>query len=135
MTRATVFTTGTYESNITRLLADMKWGVTLEERDDSDNLLYRGRNVEHDAATTDTDWYIWRFTLDSQNVTREQGPLEGAWGNRENLEWELLASAKPQEVIDGFETHALLGEVIDQLKITNIHLSLLSGETIKKEDL
>jgi len=54
----------------------------------SGNMDYMGVNTYHAAATTDTDWEIWKFTYDvDKNTVRIQGPLQGSWDNRAALGW------------------------------------------------
>jgi YD repeat-containing protein len=56
--------------------------------DANDNLIYMGFNLVHKTATSEADWYIWKYTYDaSDNLTRKEGPLEGSWDNRASLAW------------------------------------------------
>ena len=53
----------------------------------SGNLDYKGINESHKAATSATNWLIWKYTWSDSNNTRIEGPLEGAWDNRASLDW------------------------------------------------
>ncbi len=53
------------------------------------NLIYYGKTVKSvDANTSKKEWYIWKFTWDSDdNLARVQGPILGAWSERTTLGW------------------------------------------------
>ena len=48
---------------------------------------YMGLHDTHDEDTSDTEWLVWKYTYSGNNVVRVEGPLEGAWDNRESLGW------------------------------------------------
>lgn len=54
----------------------------------SGDLIYKGVNVTHKAATDAATWYIWKYTWDGDDCTRIEGPLEGTWDNRASLAWD-----------------------------------------------
>ena len=56
------------------------------EYDGSGNLIYLGKNLTHDAATSNALWEIWKFTYSSGNLVRWER-LTGAWDNRATLDW------------------------------------------------
>lgn len=49
------------------------------------DILYEGFNVNHDAADTDTNWTIIKYTWDS-GITQQE-TLVGAWDDRATLSW------------------------------------------------
>lgn len=48
---------------------------------------YKGIHGTHKAATSDTAWLIWKYSWTGTDITRIEGPLEGAWDNRASLGW------------------------------------------------
>ena len=63
------------------------WHDIRMEYDASDNLVYRGVHENHNAATTDEDWEVWKYTWSGVTCTRIEGPLRGAWDDRASLSW------------------------------------------------
>jgi hypothetical protein len=55
--------------------------------DGSNNLIYRGYALKHKTATSDSEWYIWKYTYTGGNLTRMEGPLTGTWDGRAALSW------------------------------------------------
>jgi hypothetical protein len=53
----------------------------------STDLVYRGINGTHNAATSATTWKIWKYTYGSDGVARMEGPLDGSWDGRAALSW------------------------------------------------
>ena len=54
-----------------------------------DSLLkYRGVNEKHGISEDATDWQVWKYTYSDGDVSRIEGPLEGAWSNRSSLGWD-----------------------------------------------
>ena len=55
------------------------------------NLTYKGVHSTHDALTSVTSWWVWKFTWSAAypdgNLTRIEGPLEGSWDGRAALGW------------------------------------------------
>ena len=51
------------------------------------NLVYKGVHTDHNSATSDTGWEIWKYTWSGDGPTRIEGPLSGAWDNRATLSW------------------------------------------------
>lgn len=47
---------------------------------------YIGLNVTNTAATSSSDWKIYKFTYSGSNVTRIQSQT-GIWNNRASLVW------------------------------------------------
>jgi len=72
--------------DVERLLADDYWKDERLEYSGG-NLIYRGLNTTHKAATSATTWYIWKSTWVSDDCTRIEGPLVGAWDNNDGLAW------------------------------------------------
>ena len=73
--------------DVERLLAGNYWNDQRFEFS-GDDLIYKGLNTTHKALTSDTDWYILKYTWDgSGNPTRIEGPLVGSWDNRASLAW------------------------------------------------
>lgn len=50
-------------------------------------LIYKGVHRLHDAADTDAEWAIWKYTYTDANVVRIEGPLDGTWNGRASLPW------------------------------------------------
>jgi hypothetical protein len=61
------------------------------ENDSNKNIKYKGIHATHKALISDVNWLIWKFTWElissSYCLARIEGPLEGAWNNRDNLGW------------------------------------------------
>ena len=53
---------------------------------DSGNPTYKGVHHLHNAATSDSNWEIWKFTMTATDI-RIEGPLPGAWDDRAELSW------------------------------------------------
>lgn len=53
----------------------------------SGDLIYKGSHWLHDAATSDENWEVWKYTWDGSDLTRIEGPLTGAWDDRAALAW------------------------------------------------
>ncbi len=51
------------------------------------SLIYKGCHFRHNAEVTDDDWEIWKYTWSDGDLVRVEGPLPGAWSNRDGLEW------------------------------------------------
>ena len=63
-------------------------GSTLDTRleyDTDGNPTYKGYNALHGASVDATTWLIYKYTWSSGNATRIEGPLVGAWSDKENL--------------------------------------------------
>jgi len=67
--------------------SDGIWGDRLFFYDGSDNLLYVCRHPVHKAATSRTDWYIWKYTFSTDLISRIEGPLRGSVDGRAALDW------------------------------------------------
>jgi hypothetical protein len=50
-------------------------------------LIYRGTHYNHNTATSDDEWEIWKYTWDGGDPVRIEGPLRGAWDDRATLDW------------------------------------------------
>ncbi|OEU68401.1 MAG: hypothetical protein BBJ57_02230 [Desulfobacterales bacterium PC51MH44] len=53
----------------------------------SGDLVYRGINGTHNAATAATTWKIWKYTYGADGIDRIEGPLDGSWNGRAGLSW------------------------------------------------
>jgi len=107
---------------------------TSQRREYSDGkLIYHGCNIYPDAEITATDWEIWKYTYSGDNITLEEGPLQGAWDDRKTLAWskESIPYNKSTQSDDS-KIIELLTEILKHIKITNIQLSLISNEEIKE---
>jgi hypothetical protein len=51
------------------------------------DVIYIGKHADHDAATSDGSWYVWKLTWAAGDLTRKEGPLIGAWDDRTTLGW------------------------------------------------
>jgi hypothetical protein len=81
---------------------------------------------------SDDQWEIWKYTYSDGNKVREEGPLPGAWNNRAGLKWFDFNSSTTTDKVDMAEE--LMREILYQLKITNLHLSILTNEEITNVD-
>ena len=72
--------------DVEKLLAEGYWKDQRLEYSGS-NLIYKGLNTVHKAATDATTWYIWKFTWAGKNCTRIEGPLVGSWDGNSGLAW------------------------------------------------
>lgn len=53
------------------------------------HIKFKGCSLKHNADTSKNYWRIWKTTYDvNGEKIREQGPLLGAWDDRENLKWD-----------------------------------------------
>ena len=65
---------------------DYRYPYSLYEYDGSGNLVYMGQHYTHDAATTDENWRVYKYTYGADGITRIE-KLEGAWDDRSLLAW------------------------------------------------
>ena len=72
--------------DIEKLLAANYWKEQRYEFS-GNNPIYKGLHTTIGAATSNTNWYIWKFTFTGNNPTRIQGPIVGSWDNRASLGW------------------------------------------------
>ena len=73
-------------------LADDDWYPYLPQRVvrldySGSDMIYRGINTTHKAATSATNWVIWKYTYVSSILTKIEGPLVGTWDGRPALDW------------------------------------------------
>lgn len=52
-----------------------------------DNLIYRGINKVHKAATNSATWIVYKYTYTGTDLTMIEGPLIGTWDGRASLDW------------------------------------------------
>ncbi len=61
------------------------------ENDANKNMKYKGIHATHKALESNANWLIWKYTWElisgSYCLSRIEGPLEGAWNNRDGLAW------------------------------------------------
>jgi hypothetical protein len=50
-------------------------------------LIYRGTHYNHDTATSNDEWEIWKYAYTDGYLVRIEGPLRGAWDLRSSLGW------------------------------------------------
>jgi len=101
-----------------------------------DDLIYKGMNYFHDAAVSDDNWEIWKYTYEDGVRVREEGPLPGAWSGRGKLSWSDDSPPAVSKTPDADRAYSLMEEVLAQLKIMNFHLQILTDEEIEcKEEL
>ena len=72
--------------DVEKLLADNYWHDTRYDFT-GNNPIYIGKHTTHDVATSDTGWFIWKFSWSGNNPTRKEGPLVGSWDGRAGLGW------------------------------------------------
>jgi hypothetical protein len=127
---------GGIRDRLTLIAANAYFDDCREERDDDGNVIYEGYNLHHKQDITSTDWYIYKKTYDvNGNRLRREGPLEGAWSNRGALDWDIEdASVVAKKVNKDVVQNRLLEELIMQMKIMNLHLSILTNEEITNAD-
>ena len=125
----------TFHQMIAGLLGDMYWKSILYDRDENGKIVYEGRNAYQDAEQDASDWYIWKNTWQGSSLVRTEGPLTGAWNNRDNLEWEFAYINSSEEQDPDMELKSLIGQLLTEMKIANAYLSLMANETITEEDL
>jgi len=128
---------GGIKDRLTLVTAGAYFDDSRKAYDSNDNLIFEGITLIHDSSTSDDDWYIWKYTYDAaNNRVREEGPLKGAWDSRQTLEWsgESVNAGKPNINAD-LITNNLLEQVLIQLKITNLYLSLLTDNEILDEEI
>jgi hypothetical protein len=98
-------------------------------------LVFFGTHHRHNASEDDTDWEIWKYTYDGDDLVREEGPLPGSWNGRAALDWNENVSAYSQTVTTGQSNNELLEMILRQLKIINSQLSLLTNTEIEDGEL
>ena len=128
---------GGIKDRLTLVTAGAYFDDIRKSYDLNDNLIFKGVALDHNSLTSDDNWYIWKYTYDAaNNRVREEGPLKGAWDSRYTLEWsgEPVNVGKPNINTD-LTTNNLLEQVLIQLKITNLHLSLLTDNEISDEEI
>ena len=126
----------TFEQGVFGLLGDMHWKSTLIDYDDYGNEVFLGKHTKINASHGDTEWYIWRKVFNiGGDVYFIEGPLQGAWNDRENLAWDYSSVSYSPDKDETVELKELLGEILNQLRITNLYLSEAIGAEITQEDL
>jgi hypothetical protein len=105
--------------------------------DESGSLVYEGYAEEYNTGTSESEWYIWKYVYDTNgNFLRKQGPLKGSWYGRHTLAWsEELCETENQIENTELATNDLLLQVLNQLKITNFHLSILTDHQIDEQEI
>ena len=73
-------------------LADDDWYPYLPQRVvrleySGRDMIYRGINTTHKAATSATNWVIWKYTYVTSMLTKIEGPLVGTWDGKPALDW------------------------------------------------
>jgi hypothetical protein len=53
----------------------------------SNKMQYKGCHYIHKSLTSDSEWEIWKYTWDGDDLVRMEGPLRGSWDNRASLDW------------------------------------------------
>jgi hypothetical protein len=97
--------------------------------------VFKGCHYLHGVSDDDEAWEIWKFTWDDDDLIKTEGPLPGAWSNRGGLRWDsagesrTTATVTSQRVSDPTANGTLI-EILSQLKIMNIHLSILTRQEI-----
>ena len=61
------------------------WRSQEYEYDDDGNMTYRGASTVWNADVSKIEWYIWKFSYTDSNMISVQGPIYGAWNNKEGL--------------------------------------------------
>lgn len=127
---------GGIKDRLTLVTAGAYFDDTRSEYDANGNLIFEGLALVHKTSTSDEDWYIWKYTYDADNRRiREEGPLEGSWDNRDALAW----GTSGRSIFKVFDVNStrndLLMEILNQLKIMNIHFSILNNEEITEGDI
>ena len=73
-------------ADVEKLLAANYWKDARYEWSSGD-LIYKGLHTTHKAATSDTNWYVWKFTWSGSDLERKEGPLTGSWDGKAALAW------------------------------------------------
>ena len=55
--------------------------------DGSGNLQYICKHHEHKAATSRSDWAVWKLTWSGNDIATMEGPIMGICDNRASLAW------------------------------------------------
>jgi hypothetical protein len=125
------------KDRLTLVTAGAYFDETRREYDANGNLIFEGLALVHKTSISGDEWYIWKYTYDSNNNRiREEGPLDGAWDNRHALAWggESVDVGKPDINADLVSIN-LLGQVLHQIKITNLYLSILTDTEVTDEEI
>lgn len=70
------------------LPSEERWQDNRYAYNASDKIEYIGRSLTHNPGDSVAVWFIWKFSYNaSDQVTRREGPLIGAWDNRTSLGW------------------------------------------------
>ena len=62
------------------------WHDTRFEWSDG-NPIYLGKSPEHNKATDEDGWKIWKFIWSGSDLILRQGPMHGTWDDRASLDW------------------------------------------------
>ena len=82
------------QADLTASFTDVEQGVTDNywkrykyDYDVNDNTIYKGRHITYNAAESDTQWYIIKYTYDGSQRLIDKQYAVGAWTNRATLGW------------------------------------------------
>jgi YD repeat-containing protein len=82
------FTLAGIRDRLTIAILDGIWHEVRMEYGATGLLVYRGVHEIHDAAITDGNWEVWKYTYDTNGrVTRIEGPVQGTWDGRASIAW------------------------------------------------
>ena len=81
---ATVMNRGTDRGTAETSEDNLYWKQTRMDYDGSDNMIYFGVHKVFDAAGTDAEYWITKYTYTGTEITRMQ-KTEGAWDSRTGL--------------------------------------------------
>ena len=65
---------------------DLYWRVRLFEYDGCD-VKYIGCNQRQGAETSAGTWAVWLYSYTGCDVSMIEGPITGAWDDRDTMDW------------------------------------------------
>jgi hypothetical protein len=93
-------------------------------------LIFKGCHYRHNTDSTEDDWEIWKYTWSDGENVRIEGPLPGAWSKRRSLDWNETGVASTIDANTPVDIRDITEQILSQLKIMNVHLSILTNEEI-----
>jgi hypothetical protein len=94
--------------------------------------VFVGKHHIRNAPTDDDRWEIWKKNYDGDVVTRIEGPLQGSWDGRNSLTWDDhdAPSGMSDETRLSLDNNDLFKQILNELKIMNLHLQAMTDEEI-----
>jgi hypothetical protein len=110
----------TFETIVAGTLLERHWKQTLHALDSFGRPVYIGRHEKESPTIDDTGWYIWKNVWSDKGLINTEGPIVGAWQDRESLAWKSSLSGvydQPAISFNELDELILIRRVLEQLSI------------------